>query len=251
MILIGISPLTTAGACRRSRRIAAACLPFALALLLGACQALVPQSWKIPAGQAPAPVSLRSTLDAADLFAYTQRLLMMNRDELLQEISQRRERAQSTHLDLDRAKLAIALTLPTQGQRDTTRALLALAEVPRNDPTIDRQAATLMNYVETLLAWQGRQEEALQAVLQPDHATGTATPPPAPSAPQEVANLQALAQKLRAEQRRNESQIETLSTRLREEKARGDALQQKIDALGNLEKSLAERKPPVRTDPPR
>lgn len=209
---------------------------------LAGCQALVPASWKRPAGETPAPVSARSTLDADDLFAYTQHMLMLNHDDLLQEINQRRDRAQQQHLALDKAKLAIALTLPYQGQRDTTKALLAISEVPREDSALGPHANVLVAYTEALLAYQARQEEMLQAVLQPDK-----TPAPVPvggntTPPAEVANLQALAQRLRTDQKRNESQIEALNTRLREEKARADGLQQKIDALGNLEKSLAERK---------
>ncbi len=224
-------------------------------LLLPGCQALVPASWRIPSGHHPAPVSARSTLDADDLFGYTRHVLALGHDELTQEIATRNERAASGRSALDRAKLAIALTLPNQGQRDTTRALLAISEVPRDDPSLDPQAITVINYVEALLAWQARQEESLQALLQPERAPAapsTSTASNAPAPPPELANLQALAQKLRADQKRNEAQIDALTTRLRDEKSRADTLQQKLDALGNLEKSLAERKSAApRPDAPR
>jgi len=218
-------------------------------LFTSACQNMVPASWKIPATQHPAPISTRSTLDAADLFSYTKRILALGREELNEEITTRRERATTTRSALDRAKLAVALTLPNQGQRDTTKALLAITDVPRDDPSLDPQAMVVISYVEALLAWQARQEEALQALLQEEHVPPpTVVPTPSPSP--ELASLQALAQNLRADQKRNESQIDALSGKLREEKARADSLQQKLDALSNLEKSLADRKP-GRTDTPR
>jgi hypothetical protein len=220
-----------------------------LVLLLSGCQAMVPNSWRIPPKHPPARVVTRSTLDAADLFAYTQRLLALGRDELTQEVSARRDRASTTHSALDRAKLAVALTLPSQGQRDTTRALLAISDVPRDDPSLDASNLALINYIEALLAWQARQEEALQALLQPER-TPASTAAAAASPPPEVASLQALAQKLRSDQKRSDGQIESLTARLRDERARADGLQQKLDALGNLEKSLAERKP-ARAETPR
>lgn len=226
-----------------------AALLLLVVLALQGCKTLVPASWRIPPGKAAAPVTARSTLDADDLFAYTRHVLALGHDDLNQEIATRNERVVSGRLALDRAKLAVALALPNQGQRDTTRALLAMSEVPREDAALDPQALTVINYVETLLAWQARQEESLQALLQPERPAAKDTAPP-PNPPAELANLQALAQKLRSDQKRNEALIDSLNSKLRDEKGRADALQQKLDALGNLEKSLAERKSaPNRNEP--
>lgn len=227
-----------------------------IALLLPGCHTLLPSNWRIPPGKPAAPVTAHSTLDADDLFSYTRHILALNHDELTQEVGARTERANSSHSAIDKAKLALVLTLPNQGQRDTTRALLAVSEVPRDDPSLDPQAVAVVNYVQALLAWQARQEEVMQALLQPDKPEKPAAAANAgnsPNAPAELAGMQALAQRLRADQKRNEAQIESLTKSLREEKTRADTLQQKLDALGNLEKSLAERKAavPVRPDPAR
>ena len=123
---------------------------------LGGCQTMVPATWRIPNGVAPAPVQDRSTLDADDAFAYTQHLLALRRDDLTQEIQQRRARVLEQHLPLDRAKLALALALPSQNQRDTLHAMLALTEVPRDNPQIGAPASAMLNYLEVLLAWQAK-----------------------------------------------------------------------------------------------
>ncbi len=210
------------------------------ACLLTGCQTMAPEQWRIQKGSAPARVTVRSTLDADDLFAYTQHLLTLSRDSLAEEILLRRAAAQAEHKPLDRAKLALALTMPNQNQRDTTKALVAITDAPRDSAQVGGPASTMLNYVEVLLAWQARQEENLQSVLQSERPANTADP----------AGLQGLAQRLRNDLHRNEAQVEALTQKLRDEKARADNLQQKLDALTNLEKSLAERKSP-RSDGPR
>ena len=179
---------------------------------------------------------MRSTLDADDAFTYVQHLMHLTREELNQEILLRRAAVQAEHKPLDRAKLALALTLPNQNQRDTTKALLAITDTPRDSAQVGLQASIMLTYVEALLAWQARQEDTLQGLLQ------TERPAPPPVVSVDTASLQGLAQRLRNDLKRNENQVEALTARLREEKQRADSLQQKIDALNNLEKSLAERK---------
>ena len=214
-------------------------------LLISGC-ALTP--W-IPHPAAPArPLTLQGRLDADDLPSYMHDILPLSHEALAAEQSTRRERANLARGALERAKLAVALTLPIQGQRDTTRALLAITDVPRDDPALDAKSLGIINYIQTLLAWQAHQEEVLQSLLQPEHVAGPAVAPPPPGPPPEVASLQALAQRLRADQKKNEQQIDALTARLRDEKARADALQLKLDALGNLEKSLVEWKA-ARPDP--
>lgn len=219
-------------------------LALAVSLVLAACQSLTPDAWKTPEGSA-APVVDHSSLDSAGLPAYAQALLGLSREALAQETAYRRDRSNETHLPLDRAKLALALTLPNQNQRDTTRALVAITDVPRDGKGLTNADLALIAYVEALLAWQARQEEVLQGVLQ-DRTPGSS---PAGGPADSATALQTLVQKLRAELKRNEAQVDQLDRRARDEKARADSLQQKLDALANLEKSLAERKP--RTEPAR
>ena len=158
------------------------------------------------------PQSLRSTPPEAapttgtELVAYLSRLRGMNERGLAQEAARQRELSRGAPNDLSQVKIAIALSLSAQAD---DAEILALVDPVVRQPTAEDDLKAMASFLQVQATERRRLKEGAAAA----------------------------GSRLRDERRAHEAQKQRADA-LQERAAQ---LQQKIDALTELEKSLSER----------
>ena len=149
---------------------------------------------------------------AEELVAYLARLKSLNENALSAEAARQRQVAQKDSTDLMRVKAAMAMTISAQG--DEADILALVDPLVRKDGRIDADVRAMASFLQGIVHERRRLKESAAAA----------------------------GNRLRDAQRARET-----------EKQRADALQeraaqlqQKLDALTDLEKSLSERPNPSR-----
>jgi hypothetical protein len=183
------------------------------ALLVGGCQFLD----KLGESPTPAPVSASrdtpatsSATSAEELVAYLSRLKSLNESALTAEVSRQRQVAQKDATDLSRLKAAMALTISPSGEEADILALVDPLAKARTDPDVRAMASFLQGIA---LERRRLKESAVAAGARMRDA-----------------------QKARDNEKQRAEALQE----------RAAQLQQKLDALTDLEKSLSDR-----TNPPR
>lgn len=185
-------------------------------LALPACgllERLAPPESAAPATTAAAPsppLSRRSSAD--ELVSYLARLKGMNESALTVEAVRQRQAAQREPSDLTRVKAAMALSLSSPSEEGD---ILALVDpLARRDGTSDAHVRAMASFLQGIAHERRRLKESAAAA----------------------------GAKLRDAQRARENEKQRVEA-LQERAAQ---LQQKLDALTDLEKSLSDRQNPPR-----
>ena len=193
------------------KRMAAILMP-----LLAACTDL-PTSQ--PAASQPTAGSGTSTMaklfgrtsTAEELVAYLDRIRTLSEPAVAAEAARQRQAAQRDHTDLSRMKAALALSLTSPA--DETEMLSLIDPIARK-PSADPDLKAMASFLQALAADRRRLRESANAA----------------------------GARLREERRLHEAQKQRADA-LQERAAQ---LQQKLDALTEIEKSLSDRQPPSR-----
>ena len=151
------------------------------------------------------------TSTAEEVVAYLDRIRALSEPAVAAEAARQRQAAQQDKTDLSRIKAALALSLtspPEEGE------LLALVDPVARKPSADPDLKAVASFLQALAADRRRLRES---------ATAAGT-------------------RLREERRLHEAQKQRADA-LQERAAQ---LQQKLDALTEIEKSLSDRQPPSR-----
>ena len=188
------------------------------AFLLPAVAGCVDLPTTQPATQ-PAPAASPSamarlfgrTSTAEELVAYLDRIRVLNEAGVAAEAARQRQAAQRDQTDLSRVKAALALSLTNPAEEGE---LLALVDPVARKPSADPDLKAMASFLQALAADRRRLRES---------ATAAGT-------------------RLREERRLHEAQKQRADA-LQERAAQ---LQQKLDALTEIEKSLSDRQPPSR-----
>jgi hypothetical protein len=181
-------------------------------VLLAACETPAPRGGASGAASGPARVIIQSPVHttADELSAYLAKLRGMSESALAAEAArQKRAMARDTS-DLQRLRAAIALALSAQGE---DAEVTALAEPIARREGADANARAMANFLLLFAAERRRLRESAVAARM----------------------------SLREEKRATETQKQRADA-LQERAAQ---LQQKLDALSELEKSLTDRPPPA------
>jgi hypothetical protein len=186
----------------------------ALLIFLGACQVIerVTPSFEVPSPEAPSEPQADSTRSQADeLVAYLARLRTLNESGLGAEAARQKQLAARQPSDLARVKAALALALATQADESEISALV--------DPLARNQAAdgdlrAMASFLQAIANERRRLKESAVAAR---------------------TNLRDERRALEAQKQRADALQE-----------RAAQLQQKLDALTELERSLSDRPPPSR-----
>ena len=185
-----------------------------LAVLAAAsCAAPAPQSASSP-GAASSPMAglfRRSSSSADELVAYLDRIRVLGESALASEATRQRNAAQRDGSDLSRVKAALALALSREAEDGD---ILALVEPVARRSSADADLKAVASFLQALAGDRRRLRESATAA----------------------------AVKLREERRAYEAQ-KLRADALQERAAQ---LQQKLDALTEIEKSLSDRQPPGR-----
>jgi predicted ribosome quality control (RQC) complex YloA/Tae2 family protein len=210
----------------------------------GACAPLEPAAPQQAPPPRPAPVIQAKNSEAELLAAYFESTRAQSKDEYKNELASAQRRLAATPTPALRTQLALLLSAPHAESREFGQALKLLDEVIKDTQTsasVKNFAAMLQSYV----AASARQEENVASLSQrvkeerkrADQAQA-----------KQDGSTQALEQKLKEEQKKSEialakqeDNIQQLSAKLRDEQKRADDLQQKLDAIMKIEKSLIER----------
>jgi len=156
-----------------------------------------------------APAAGTST--AQELMAYMARLRTMNEAALNAETSRQRQAVQRHPSDVARLKVAIAVTIAPQGEEAD---ILAIVEPITRREAADADARAMASFLQGIATERRRLKESAAAA----------------------------GARLRDERRARESEKQRAEV-LQERAAQ---LQQKLDALTDLEKSLSDRQSPTR-----
>jgi hypothetical protein len=193
------------------KRVAAILLP-----LLAACAEL--PSSKPAASQASAGSGSSSmaklfgrSSTADELVAYLDRIRTLSEPAVAAEATRQRQAAQRDQTDLSRMKAALALSLTSPA--DETEMLSLIDPIARK-PSADPDLKAMASFLQALAADRRRLRESANAA----------------------------GARLREERRLHEAQKQRADA-LQE---RAVQLQQKLDALTEIEKSLSDRQPPSR-----
>jgi hypothetical protein len=182
------------------------------ALAAASCAALVPEApSSARAASAPAGLFGRSSTSADELVAYLDRIRALNETALATEAARQRSAAQRDGSDMSRVKAALALALSRDAEEGD---ILALVEPVTRRASADADLKAMASFLQALAGDRRRLRES---------ATANAA-------------------KLRDERRAHEAQKQRADA-LQE---RATQLQQKLDALTEIEKSLSDRQPPGR-----
>jgi hypothetical protein len=156
-----------------------------------------------------APAAGTST--AQELMAYMARLRTMNETALNAETSRQRQAMQRHPSDLARLKIAIAMTVAPQGEESD---ILAIVDPIARRETGDADARAMASFLQGIAMERRRLKESAAAA----------------------------GVRLRDERRARESEKQRAEVM----QERAAQLQQKLDALTDLEKSLSDRQSPTR-----
>ena len=187
--------------------------PAALAglLLLAACQVVD----RVLPPEAPAPDSASASRGPAasiseDLIAYVSRLRAMNEAGLTAEAARQKQAAARTAADVEKLKAALALTLAQSEEAE----VLALVDPVARNPSAPGDVRAMASFLQVLTQDRRRLKESAAAAR---------------------TTLRDERRALEAQKQRADAMQE-----------RAAQLQQKLDALTALEKSLSDRPPPSR-----
>jgi hypothetical protein len=187
----------------------------ALCLAAGACSVLAPDA---PQSAPPRPASPalggffgRGTTTADELVAYLDRIRVLGESALAAEATRQRQLAQRENNDLARVKAALALTLSLPAEEGD---ILALVDPVARKASADADLKAMASFLQAIAGDRRRLREGATAA----------------------------AARLREERRAHEVQKQRADA-LQERAAQ---LQQKLDALTEIEKSLSDRQPPSR-----
>ena len=185
-------------------------------LAAAACETTAPQSAKSPQPRAAAPsiASLfgRGATTADELVAYLDRIRVLGDSALTAEAARQRALAQRENSDLARVKAALALALSHPAEEGD---ILALVDPVARKAGADADLKAMASFLQALAGDRRRLRESATA---------------------------AGARQLREERRAHEAQKQRADA-LQE---RATQLQQKLDALTEIEKSLSDRQSPSR-----
>lgn len=187
--------------------------PMLAAALSASCAALAPEA---PSAQrtpsaAVAAIFGRGATSADELVAYLDRIRVLGESALATEATRQRNVAQRDGSDMARVKAALALALSQPAEEGD---ILALVDPVARRASADADLKAMASFLQALAGDRRRLRE-------------TAT---------------AAAARLRDERRAHEAQKQRADA-LQERAAQ---LQQKLDALTEIEKSLSDRQPPGR-----
>lgn len=220
----------------------------AIAMHIAACTPLEPIAQQT-APTSPPIIQARNS-DTDLLLARFEATRALSKDEFKAEVASVQRRFAATPTPALRTELALLLSAPHAETRDLPQASKLLEEVMKDK----QSSAGLQNFASMLfghVSATARQEENLLSLSQrvkeerrrADQAQGKLE-----------SSTQQLEQKLKDEQKRfeaiiakQEETIQQLSAKLREEQKRSEDLQQKLDAIMKIEKSLIERQQPKET----
>jgi len=185
-----------------------------IAFTVGGCQLLdqfaAPGPAPVSAATSPAPSAASSISPAEELVAYLSRLKSLNENALTAEASRQRQVAQKDASDLSRVKAAMALTISAQGDEADILVLVDPLVKARTDPDVRAMASFLQG-----IALERRRLKESAA------AAG-------------------------ARMRDAQKARDTEKQRAEALQERAAQLQQKLDALTDIEKSLSDRTTPTR-----
>jgi uncharacterized protein YlxW (UPF0749 family) len=189
-----------------------------LASLLGGCMAITePNTRRDPWYQAAVePMQV----DDARVLRYYENALKLKGAELARELDSTRQEFDEDKSELNRVRLAMLLSLPGTGFRDD-QAALNLIQPFLNDKQYENSVLRrLALMLHTQLSELKRLDEALQQQ----------------------------AAKAKEEQRRADEALQQQTAKTKEEQRRADALQQKLEAILDMEMKMIERE---QTAPPK
>ena len=184
-----------------------------LAVLAASCAAPAPESPSSPRAAASPMAGLfgRSSSSADELVAYLDRIRVLGESALATEATRQRNAAQRDGSDMSRVKAALALALSREAEEGD---ILTLVEPVARRASADADLKAMASFLQSLAGDRRRLRESATAA----------------------------AVKLRVERRAHEAQKQRADA-LQERAAQ---LQQKLDALTEIEKSLSDRQPPGR-----
>ena len=168
-----------------------------------------------PPSTAPVPGAVEpagSISPAEELVAYLARLKSLNESALSAEAARQRQAAQKDSSDVARVKAAMAVTISAQG--DEADVLALVGPLVRKDARIDADVRAMASFLQGIAYERRRLKESAAAA----------------------------GSKLRDAQRARDTERQRADAM----QERAAQLQQKLDALTDLEKSLSERPGPSR-----
>ena len=186
--------------------------------------------------------------EADSLVEYYLAMRKVPKERVLKEYTEAHRVVQTAPSPYGRIKLALLLSLPITGVQDTTRALNLLQEVNKDEAPEESGLKNFANLLHSQVYKEARQDENLQRARDDQKRLESL------AAKQDDA-IQALTLKLKDEQKRydaTQSSTQTkqedtsqsvviLTQKLKDEQKRADTLQQKLDALTNIENAIIER----------
>lgn len=214
-----------------------------------------------PKNAPPAPVTVAPRSDLERVLAFTDGLQGGTKESIEEELFRLKSRTAQSNEAVPKVELAVLLGLPGHQGYDPARGASLCGEVSRDATGATPALRSYAAYLQTLLAQQAKQDDALQSMSQrvreeqrraenavsaanqvrPEEAGATTAATSAQGQP-------GLAQRLRDEQKRAEAiqakhdeAISQLTQKLKEEQRKSELLQQKLDALTSIEKNLIER----------
>jgi hypothetical protein len=230
------------------------------ALLLVGCSWLPPaMHLGRPKNAPPAPVTATPRSDVERVLAFADGIQGGTKESHEEELFRLKSRTAQSAEAVPKVELALLLGLPGHSAYDPARAASLCGEVARDAAGASPALRSLASYLQTVLAQQAKQDDAMQSLSQrvreeqrrADAAVSAAsqTRPDDPGAAAAPAQgQQGLAQRLRDEQKRAEAMqakhdeaIGQLTQKLKDEQRKSELLQQKLDALTSIEKNLIER----------
>lgn len=167
----------------------------------------------VPGTSAPVPVSTATVTPANELMAYLARVRVLDERGLAAELSRQRDATRARASDVDRVKLAMALSL-ANGPDDTE--VIGLVEAVARKPSADEDVKAMASFLHVQALERRRLRESAAAA----------------------------GNRLREERRATEVQkqrSDALQQRVDALQERAAQLQKKLDALTELEKSLSDR----------
>ena len=151
--------------------------------------------------------------DSDRIARFYDRLLKMKGTELAGELEMIRRSFENDRSDLNRLQLALLLSLPGTGFRDDNAALALLSPFLKDGGREGSTLRPLAIWLHSELLELRRSDEALQQQ----------------------------AAKLKEELRRSDEALQQQVVKLKEEQRRAEALQQKLDAILDIEMKMIER----------
>jgi hypothetical protein len=151
--------------------------------------------------------------DSDRIISFYDRLLTMERDKLAGELQMVRKSFEKERSDFNRLQLAILLSLPDTSFRDDNAALALLAPFVNEAQGDDSKLRPLALWLRSELLELRRADEALQ--------TQTA--------------------KAKEEQLRADEALQQQTAKAKDEQRRADTLQQKLEAILDMEMKMMER----------